>query len=140
MSDEGQACFLGEHLLRVGKLIRSAEAERFAPYGLTPAQGRVLGVLADCSRQLCMGDLAVILGVVPRAITPQIDALEGTGLVLRRTDPGNRRSTLLTLTEEGAAMHRRLQEERARAAEQVFAALTPEQRLTLLDLLTTVAT
>jgi DNA-binding MarR family transcriptional regulator len=139
VDSEAQAGSLGEHFLRVGKLMRAAEAARFAPYGLTPAQGRVLGVLADSTRQLCMGDLAIILGVVPRAITPQVDALEDAGLVRRRTDPRNRRSTLVTLTAEGSTAHKRLRGERIRAAEQVFAALTPAQRLTLLELLTMVA-
>lgn len=114
--------------------VQPAEAARFAPYGLTPAQGRVLGVLADSTEQLCMGDLSIILGVAPRAITPQIDALEDAGFVRRRTDPRNRRSTLVTLTAEGSAVHKQLRDERIRAAEQVFAALTPAQRLTLLDL------
>jgi DNA-binding MarR family transcriptional regulator len=126
---------LGEQFLRVGKLMRAAEAARFAPHGLTPAQGRVLGVLADATKQLCMGDLAITLGVVPRAITPQIDALEEAGFVRRHTDPHNRRSILVTLTAEGSAVHKRLRDERIGAAEQVFAALTPAQRLTLLELL-----
>jgi DNA-binding MarR family transcriptional regulator len=139
VNGEAPAGSLGEHFLRVGKLMRAAEAARFAPYGLTPAQGRVLGVLADSTEQLRMGDLAIILGVVPRAITPQIDALEEAGLVRRHTDPRNRRSTLVTLTAEGRTVHKRLRDERVRAAGQVFAALTPAQRLTLLELLKMVA-
>jgi DNA-binding MarR family transcriptional regulator len=135
VNGEARVGSLGEHFLRVGKMMRAAEAARFAPHGLTPAQGRVLGVLADSTEQLCMGDLAIILGVVPRAITPQIDALEDAGFVRRHTDPRNRRSTLVALTAGGAAVHKRLRDERVRAAEQVFAALTPAQRLTLLELL-----
>ena len=48
--------------------------------------------------------LAAILGVVPRAITPQIDVLEQAGLVRRRTDPHNRRSILLELSDEGTSV------------------------------------
>jgi DNA-binding MarR family transcriptional regulator len=77
--------------------------------------------------------------VVPRAITPQIDALEDAGFVRRHTDPHNRRSTLVTLTAEGSTVHQQLRDERTRAAEQVFADLTPAQRLTLLDLLKAVS-
>ncbi len=132
---EDDAGRLGELFLRVGKLLRVAEARRFAAHGLTPAQGRVLGVLADATRQLCMGDVAEILGVVPRAVTPQIDALEQARLVHRRTDPGNRRSTLLDLTAEGAAVRRRLLQERVQAVDEVFAELTSQQRHSLIDLL-----
>jgi DNA-binding MarR family transcriptional regulator len=130
---------LGEIFLRVGKLLRAVEAQRFAPYGLTPAQGRVLGVLADSSEQMCMGELAIALGVVPRAITPQIDVLEQAGLVRRRTDPYNRRSILLDLTAHGNAVREQLRNERALAVETIFAGLTTTQRHTLLELLERVA-
>jgi DNA-binding MarR family transcriptional regulator len=126
---------MAELFLRIGKRLRVAEAQRFAPYGLTPAQGRVLGVLADSTRQLCMGDLAITLGVVPRAVTPQIDALEDAGLVRRRTDPHNRRSILLDLTDEGAAVRQALLDQRRLAAEELFAPLTHRQRTAMLDLM-----
>ncbi|HEU5419875.1 MAG TPA: MarR family transcriptional regulator [Streptosporangiaceae bacterium] len=132
---EAQLGRLGELFLRAGKRLRAAEAQRFAPFGLTPAQGRVLGVLADSTEQLCMGDVAVILGVVPRAVTPQVDALEQAGLVQRRTDPHNRRSILLDLTSRGSDMCDELRGERVQAAEEIFAGLTPAQRWSLLDLL-----
>jgi DNA-binding MarR family transcriptional regulator len=119
-------------------MLRTAEARRFTPHGLTPAQGRVLGVLADATKQLYMGDLALILGVVPRAVTPQIDALEEAGLVRRRTDPRNRRAILLDLTDHGRTVHKRLHDERVQAAEEIFAGLTPAQRSSLLALLETV--
>jgi DNA-binding MarR family transcriptional regulator len=139
MSRDQQLGRLGELFLRVGKLLRAEEARRYAPYGLTPAQGRVLGVLADSDRQLCMGDLAVILGVVPRAVTPQIDALEEVGLVRRRTDPHNRRSILLDLTPEGRTTRSRLVQERVRAAEEIFSTLAPDQRQSLIGMLEAVA-
>jgi len=53
----------------------------------------------------------------------------------RRTDPGNRRSTLLDLTAEGATVRRRLLQERVQAVDEVFADLTPQQRHSLIDLL-----
>jgi DNA-binding MarR family transcriptional regulator len=126
---------MAELFLLVGKRLRAAEAKRFAPLGLTPAQGRLLGVLADSTRQLCMGDVASILGVVPRAVTPQVDALEQAGLVRRRTDPDNRRAILLDLTDEGAEVRRALVEQRRAAAAELFAALTPRQGDAMLNAL-----
>ena len=79
-------------------------------------------MLADSTRQLCIGDLAIILGVVPLAIALQIDALEEAGLVRRLIDPRNRRSTLVNLTAEGSTVRKQLRDERVRAAGQVFAA------------------
>jgi DNA-binding MarR family transcriptional regulator len=138
MSRDASLGRLAEQFLRVGKLLRAQEARRYAPHGLTPAQGRVLGVLADSDRQLCMGDLAMILGVVARAVTPQVDALEEAGLVRRRTDPHNRRSILLDLTTEGRAMRELLLAERIAAAEDIFTALSPAERQFLLAMLESV--
>src|ERR1700722_9639206 len=102
-------------------------------------QSRMLGVLADSARQLCMGYVASILGVVPRAVTPQVDALEQAGLVRRRTDPDNRRAILLDLTDEGAEVRRALVEQRRAAAAELFAPLTPRQRDAMLNALEAIA-
>ena len=139
MNENRQLGQLGEAFVRVGKRVRVAEAQRFAPYGVTPAQGRILGILEDSERPLRMRELADILGVVPRAITPQIDALEKAGLAHRHIDPANRRSTFLHLTAEGRAMRQRLLDEKVRAAAEIFAELTTEQRTSLLELLESVA-
>jgi DNA-binding MarR family transcriptional regulator len=130
---------LGELFLRVSKRMRAMQIERFAPFGLTPAQVRVLSLIARSQTPPRMTELADQLGVVPRAVTPLVDALERADLVRRRVDPGNRRSTLLDLTEHGAAVRQALRAERARAAEDLFARLTLGQRATLLELLETVA-
>jgi len=82
-----------------------------------------------------MKDLASILGVVPRAITPQVDVLEGAGLVRRRTDPDNRRAILVDLTDYGTAVREALLEQRRLAAKDLFASLTDQQRAVMLELL-----
>lgn len=131
---------LGELFVRVTRRLREAERTAYAPWGLTPAQGRLLGVLARSPGSMHMIDLARELGVVPRAVTPLVDLLEGAGLVRRRVDPANRRAILIDLTEEGATTRQALVEARVRAAESLFAPLAPEQRSTLLGLLEAVAT
>jgi len=130
---------MAELFVRVGKRLRVEEARRYAPYGLTPAQGRMLGVLADTRQPLRMKDLADILGVVPRAVTPQVDALEQAGLVRRRADPGNRRSTFIVLTEDGASVREALIQQRKLAAADLFAHLTDQQRSAMLSALEAIA-
>ena len=103
--------------------------------GLTPAQARALAVLGGCDQPPSMSDLAKRLHVVPRAVTPIVDVLEDAGYVQRGTDPENRRSTLLELTDEGRRMCHRITEHRTRAAGELFAPLSEEQRRTLTDLL-----
>ncbi|WP_199429379.1 MarR family winged helix-turn-helix transcriptional regulator [Qaidamihabitans albus] len=129
---------LGELFLRLTHRARALQIERFAPLGLTPAQARALSVIGRCDRPPRMAELAEKLHVVPRAVTPLVDALEEAGLVHRRIDPENRRSTLLTLTERGLRLRRKVYETRTAAVEELFTPLTPDQRATLLELLETV--
>jgi DNA-binding MarR family transcriptional regulator len=126
---------MAELFLRIGKRLRVQEAQRYAPYGLTPAQGRVLGVLADSPEPLRMKELAAILGVVPRAVTPQIDVLEQAGLVSRRIPPDDRRSIFLDLTAEGESVRDALLQQRRLAAGDLFAPLAAQQRAAMLDAL-----
>jgi DNA-binding MarR family transcriptional regulator len=82
-----------------------------------------------------MTELADRLGIVPRSLTTVIDALEEAGLVRREIDPRNRRAILLRLTDRGTAVRDDLREARRRAAEDLFAPLSDEDRKTLADLL-----
>jgi DNA-binding MarR family transcriptional regulator len=126
---------LGELFLRLARRIRTAYAERLAPYGFTQAQARALEVIARCDAPPRMVDLAERLRVVPRAVTPLVDALEEADLVRRRVDPSNRRSILLELTERGMATREVFNQARKEAAEGLFAPLSESQRGELHELL-----
>ena len=127
---------LGELFLRQAKRIRRAYGERLAPLGFTLAQARALEVVARFgSTPPRMVDLAERLHVVPRAVTPLVDALEEADLVRRRVDPANRRSMLLELTERGAATRQAFQDARKDAAESLFAPLSPDEQVALRELL-----
>jgi DNA-binding MarR family transcriptional regulator len=56
--------------------------------------------LADDGAQR-LGSLAQAFGLDPSTITRQVQSLEQAGLVERRTDPQDRRASLLDLTSEG---------------------------------------
>jgi DNA-binding MarR family transcriptional regulator len=127
---------LGELFLRQARRIRRAYGDRLAPLGFTLAQSRALEVIArygDAPPR--MVDLADRLHVVPRAVTPLVDALEGADLVRRRVDPANRRSVLLELTERGARTREEFRAARAEAAASLFAPLSVEQQEQLRELL-----
>ena len=127
---------LADLLQRLMRRLRRAQAERLAPLGLTPAQERALRVISRSEEPLRMTELADRLGIVPRSLTTVVDALEEAGLVRREIDPRNRRAILLHLTDEGAAVRDGLREARRRAAEDLFAPLSAEDRKTLAGLLT----
>jgi DNA-binding MarR family transcriptional regulator len=126
---------LADQLHRLTKRLRRAQAERLAPLGLTPAQERALRLITRDDEPPRMTELADRLGIVPRSLTTVIDALEEAGLVRREVDPRNRRAILLSLTERGTAVRDELREARRRAAEDLFASLSAEDRKTLASLL-----
>jgi len=126
---------LADQLHRLTKRLRRAQAERLAPLGLTPAQERALRMITRDDEPPRMTELADRLGIVPRSLTTVIDALEEAGLVRREVDPRNRRAILLSLTEHGTAVRDELREARRRAAEDLFASLSAEDRKTLASLL-----
>lgn len=126
---------LAELLHLVSRRLRHGYVHRLVPLGLNPGQARALRVLGEAGRPLRMVQLADELRIVPRSLTPVVDALEEAGLVRREVDPANRRSTLVVITDAGRAMAERARDARREAGEGLFAVLSPEQRDQLRDLL-----
>jgi len=126
---------LADLLHQLTRRLRQAQAEQLAPLGLTPAQERALRMITRSEEAPRMTELADRLGIVPRSLTTVIDDLEEAGLVRREIDPRNRRAILLHLTERGAAVRDDLRDARRRAAEDLFAPLSADDRQALGDLL-----
>lgn len=130
---------LADLFLRTTKRMRRTQSAQLSPLGLTPAQARALRIIGRAAEHgdepLRMSALADRLGIVPRSATTVVDALVAAGLVAREQDPANRRATLVTPTPAGLQALTRMFDARRDAAEEIFAALTPEQRHTLRDLL-----
>ncbi len=133
--EQEDAVQLADLLQRLTKRLRRAQAERLAPFGLTPAQERALRMITRSEEPPRMSELADHLGIVPRSLTTVVDALEKAGLVRREVDPDNRRAIRLHLTEHGAAVRDDMREARRRAAEDLFAPLTEKDRKALVQLL-----
>jgi DNA-binding MarR family transcriptional regulator len=126
---------LADLLHGLTRRLRRSQLDGLAPLGLTPAQGRALRLIARSEEPLRMTELADQLGIVPRSVTTVVDALEEAGLVHREVDPRNRRAILLRLTERGGVVRSGLREARERAAEELFAPLSDQERATLGELL-----
>jgi len=126
---------LADLLYRLTRRLRRAQAERLAPFGLTPAQERALRMITRSEEPPRMTELADHLGIVPRSVTTVVDALEEAGLVRRETDPHNRRAIRLHLTDRGLSVRDEMREARRRAAEDLFAPLEAADRKTLGGLL-----
>jgi DNA-binding MarR family transcriptional regulator len=126
---------LADLLHRLTKRLRRAQAQRLAPLGLTPAQERALRMITRSEEPLRMTELADHLGIVPRSVTTVIDALEEAGLVRREIDPQNRRAIRLHLTDRGVAVRDEMRQARRRAAEDLFAPMSGNDRKALAELL-----
>lgn len=76
-------------------------AER-ATLDLAPSDLHALARLRD-GRVRTVSELGVEVGTKPTTLSGVLDRLERRGLVTRAVRPGNRRSVLVALTEDGAA-------------------------------------
>jgi DNA-binding MarR family transcriptional regulator len=72
-----------------------------------------------------LGALASAFGLDPSTITRQVQALEELGLAARKTDPTDRRASILDLTESGNTILDRTRDHR-RSRMQVALAAWPE--------------
>ena len=123
---------------RVWHLARVLGAERrrlLAAHGVDPALMDLLGALrrSDPRHTLTTRELADLEGVTPAAISQRLGRAETKGWVTR--EPGDERSVLVTLTDEG----RDVVDEVAGAIfdrdDQLLAVLGPDRREALADLL-----
>lgn len=130
---------LAEQLLRLTRRVHGIQKRQLHERGLgvTPAQSRLLRILAHWETPPRMADLAERLEVVPRAVTTLVDGLEASGKVRRVPDPANRRVIRIELTEDGLKTLQGLREVRRAAAEEILAPLTDDQRDVLGGLLDT---
>ncbi|WP_157246773.1 MarR family winged helix-turn-helix transcriptional regulator [Nonomuraea typhae] len=134
MPSDVSATQVGELLQAAARAFSQQGLARFGEHGLSPARVRLLTTLHQRPGSR-MRDLADVLGVSGRAVTPVVDALESDGLVARTADPGDRRAFRLTLTDAGLATIDRITELQHRVSEEIFGGLTPADRAQLGGLL-----
>jgi DNA-binding MarR family transcriptional regulator len=82
-----------------------------------------------------LSELSDRLDIAPRSATEVVDALESRGLVRRRPDPGDRRATLVEVTEHGAGVLDAIRAARGSEAERAFGRLSPADRAHLARIL-----
>jgi len=119
---------LAELLSHSARRLRRGSTTQLAPLGLTMAQARVLRIVASTGRPLRMADIAARLEVVPRSVTTMVDGVEAAGLIVRSTDPDDRRSILVSLTARGQALLESLERARRATAEEFFGGLAGDDR------------
>ncbi|MEJ5943787.1 MarR family transcriptional regulator [Pseudokineococcus basanitobsidens] len=84
---------------------------------------------------LRVSDLASALRIAPRSATEVVDGLEERGLVVRASDPADRRAVVLRASDAGRALSRDVEVARARGGEALLARLGADDRVELARLL-----
>jgi DNA-binding MarR family transcriptional regulator len=88
---------------QVGRKLTRLQRDDIGTAELTPAQYSILGLLWDRDgRQF--NELSTACCCSPSTVTGVVDTLEKKGLVSREPNPKDRRSLLVTLTEEGRVL------------------------------------
>lgn len=75
--------------------------------GVSPVEGHILSYLGSYS-PTPIGELVRVFGIKQSTFTSMLDRLEQTGLLRRELNPGDRRSFLIHITEEGRELADRL--------------------------------
>jgi DNA-binding MarR family transcriptional regulator len=125
---------LSEAFWNVARRLREMSQETLAPWEITPAHLRALRTLKRRGT-IRLSELSEHLHIAPRSTTEVVDALESRGLVRRRADPGDRRATLVEVTEPGVAILDAVRAVRGTEAERVFSRLSPADRADLARIL-----
>jgi DNA-binding MarR family transcriptional regulator len=125
---------LAEAFRGVARQLRHQTQRALAPWDVTPAQARALGVLTRHG-PMRLGALSEYLRIAPRSATEVVDALEEARLVERRPDPDDRRATLVATTDRGDEVATGIRAARAAEAEGFFARLDEADRTSLARIL-----
>jgi DNA-binding MarR family transcriptional regulator len=125
---------LAETFWGVSRRLRQITKQALEPWDITPSQSRALSVLLRAGT-MRLSELSDHLRIAPRSTTEVVDGLEGRDLVRRQPDPGDRRATLVALTDRGAELGKAIQAARDANAERFFDTLSEADRADLTRIL-----
>jgi len=125
-------------LAQVGAHAASQFAQRLEPLQLAPRHAGILRIL-NSGPAITQQTLAVTLGMVPSQLVAVVDEMEERGLIERRTNPDDRRSYALHITEKGRSTLQEIGGIAREHAQALLAALSPEEQRQLGELLQRVA-
>ena len=122
-------------LMRAHTSLNRQILSRAAGIGLTPGQPKVLDYLIDHEGS-DQKTIAACCEIEPATVGSILLGMEEAGLVLRTQRPGNRRSLFVSLTPQGREKARQMAEIFQQVDDRALQALTPQEGVALLTLLT----
>lgn len=133
---DGEQESLAEAFWSVAGQLRRLSKETLGPWEITPGQSRALGVLLRHG-VMRLSELSEHLRIAARSTTEVVDGLQERELVERRPDPGDRRATLVALTDKGSSAGQAIRQARLAEAERFFGGLSRADRDDLARILRT---
>jgi DNA-binding MarR family transcriptional regulator len=121
---------LADAFVAVARQLRERSAETLTPWDINPAHLRALRTLSRHGT-MRLSELSERLQIAPRTATEVVDALQARDLVRRRADPGDRRATLVEVTDRGADILAEIRAARGTEAGRIFGRLNPADRAEL---------
>ncbi len=116
-------------------ILRKDTERALSAWNLTVPQAGVIAVLAESSSPLPVTRIARLLLQESPSITSLVDRMCANGLVRRLKDPNDRRLVLIQLTPKGHRIHDEVRSQAMAVSDEMFGALTDEERATLRRLL-----
>ncbi|WP_433427787.1 MarR family winged helix-turn-helix transcriptional regulator [Nonomuraea sp. CA-141351] len=133
------AAQVADEFSRTAKVLVRHFNERLGEHGVSTPRSRLVVEVAR-SQPVRLTELALAVGIAQGTASTLVDALVRDGLLERRTSADDRRSVLLHVTAQGAALAQSWATSYEAAAEELFRPLTAEQLSTLVDILRILST
>ena len=120
-----------KHMPMPGMPVPGAPGMPMPPHRPLLGRERLLVLIGQQEGGIHQKELLEKVHIGAPAMSELINKLEDDGYIVRSVDPNDRRATLLTLTEKGAARAAEVEDERALRFKSAFAALSDEEKETL---------
>jgi DNA-binding MarR family transcriptional regulator len=113
-------------LLHAASSVESFLESKLSAVGLSIPKLAALNRLVEAGDSLPLGQLAERLACVKSNVTQLVDRLEADGFVTRAPDPGDRRSRLAVITDQGRKAYTEGARIKRAAEEQLFSVLSDD--------------
>jgi DNA-binding MarR family transcriptional regulator len=123
-----------EFMMFLGERMSQANYQFEHTMHCSPEEARVLYILAESSPLMVKEIARGLQGVGMSKLTRVLDQLEEQGYITRSLNLEDRRSFHVSLTEQGKLFTQHLEQQMAALAENIMHALTPIERLLLVEL------
>lgn len=122
-------------LVKVAKLYRAAQAELLSALDLHPGQDVLLWTLGLEPDGMLITEIAAKLGVEQPTVTRSLSRLDRGGWFVRESVAGDRRATLVKLTDKGRSIVPAIEAAWRTLAETATAGMVEKQQVALIELL-----